>query len=355
MKNILVAASGNVELTFLVPKDDLLTLVADTGDPTTALKRLFSWDCYDLTVAGSSFNVARSLKRAGIGKVKLLVTTGQDGWADMLHRDVVRQEIDVFPLPWRDRTNISFNLIAHGEARPRSLSLNLKGHYLPDRLLAEQRVIENEVQKTAPAYRVGTGVQVTDAPIIYTMFGEIYCDDGKLISSTHVLNPGVSLIQRNADADAELSRREWLIKLLNRTDLLVLNQYEEKQLYGGLDVSDLAALRGLLDTTRFLEVLVTRDEDGAVLYNHDKADIHIPACKVEVVDPTGAGDCFLGNYIACLARGSSKRRAMEFAAGAAALAVGRIGGSNVPTADETQAFLRSLTASADVISQPSVR
>ena len=49
------------------------------------------------------------------------------------------------------------------------------------------------------------------------------------------------------------------------------------------------------------------------------------AHKVEVVDPTGAGDCFCATFVALMAQGFAFAEALRFANAAGALAVGKTG------------------------------
>ena len=74
--------------------------------------------------------------------------------------------------------------------------------------------------------------------------------------------------------------------------------------------------------TSFPEVVLTKGELGAEVVGVGKVE----AVKVEVVDPTGAGDAFAAKYIAEKLSGSSSLEALEFANDFAALAVTRPGG-----------------------------
>jgi ribokinase len=60
---------------------------------------------------------------------------------------------------------------------------------------------------------------------------------------------------------------------------------------------------------------------------------------VDVVDTTGAGDCFCGVLAAEMARGQRLEDAAVVANAAAALAVTRLGASSLPSRAEFEAFL----------------
>ncbi len=64
--------------------------------------------------------------------------------------------------------------------------------------------------------------------------------------------------------------------------------------------------------------------NGAFLLD-DLGAMHIPAFKVEAVDPTGAGDAFAAGYLLALARQASLGECVAQAQAVAARDVGRAG------------------------------
>jgi ribokinase len=75
----------------------------------------------------------------------------------------------------------------------------------------------------------------------------------------------------------------------------------------------------------------------------DSAAVHaIAGLPVPVVDPTGAGDCFVGALAAMLAQGVDRPTALARANVAAALSVQRPGAApSMPTLDELNEALSS--------------
>jgi ribokinase len=71
-------------------------------------------------------------------------------------------------------------------------------------------------------------------------------------------------------------------------------------------------------------VLVTLGARGVLIVTADACD-HIPAVPVEAVDPTGAGDAFIGALAVFLAESRGLREAVRWACAAAALSVMRPG------------------------------
>jgi ribokinase len=72
-------------------------------------------------------------------------------------------------------------------------------------------------------------------------------------------------------------------------------------------------------------VIETRGAEGAIIHSLDHAEQRIPAPPVQVVDTTGAGDCFNGVLAAGLAWGTELTTAVRDGVLAAALSVGTAG------------------------------
>lgn len=87
-------------------------------------------------------------------------------------------------------------------------------------------------------------------------------------------------------------------------------------------------------------VVETRGAEGVLIHSAGE-DERVGAPSVDVVDTTGAGDCFNGVFAAGLAAGLEVRLAAGRAAAAAALSVTKAGArEGMPTRDELDAFLR---------------
>jgi len=105
-----------------------------------------------------------------------------------------------------------------------------------------------------------------------------------------------------------------LKKVLERVDLLVVNDEEARQLSGEHNLPKAArAIRAMGPET----VIVKRGDAGALLF-HDDRVFATPAFPLEtVVDPTGAGDSFAGGFMGYIAKArdlsaQSVRRAMVY-------------------------------------------
>ena len=124
---------------------------------------------------------------------------------------------------------------------------------------------------------------------------------------------------------------EVVVPLLETVDLLSVNAVELQQL--------VEALGGRDRLPETLALLVTRGADGAD-YIAGGQTIRAAAHRVPVIDTTGAGDVFLGVFLAELDRGRPVAAALSLASAAAAVQVGRKGAVGaIPTRGESEAVL----------------
>ncbi len=118
--------------------------------------------------------------------------------------------------------------------------------------------------------------------------------------------------------------------VLDHVTLLALNEGEAKALTQetGKTPADLGVPT----------VLITRGVDGAELHQNGQV-LTQASFPVDAVDTTGAGDTFLGAFMARFVEGDAAR-ALEFAAAASAIQVTRPGAAAaIPDAAEVEAFL----------------
>lgn len=86
---------------------------------------------------------------------------------------------------------------------------------------------------------------------------------------------------------------------------------------------------------------ITLGERGSVTYAGDET-IAVPACNVDVVDTTGAGDVFHGGYIYGLLQGWDILKTVRFATAMAALKCRKLGGrAGIPDLEEVLGFMES--------------
>ena len=105
--------------------------------------------------------------------------------------------------------------------------------------------------------------------------------------------------------------------ILQGTDVLLPSEDDFRYLFPGMSERD-AAARAISAGARL--VILKRGRQGCSFFDAEKR-VDVPAIPAEEVDPTGAGDCFGGTFISCLAQGVPMERAVELANAAGALAV----------------------------------
>jgi sugar/nucleoside kinase (ribokinase family) len=123
------------------------------------------------------------------------------------------------------------------------------------------------------------------------------------------------------------SKRDTLLELLRRVDLIMVNDSEARELSGDWNIH--RAGRWILSHGPS-RVVIKQGEYGALLIEPTRT-FYVPAFPLETVfDPTGAGDAFAGGFMAYLARTGSLaedniRRAMVYGAAMGSYAVEQFG------------------------------
>lgn len=121
--------------------------------------------------------------------------------------------------------------------------------------------------------------------------------------------------------------------LLELTDWLIPNEIEFAELDKAHRAPDtdeiIGSLRGKGRT------IVTLGSEGAALVAADGKVKRFNAKKVNAIDTTGAGDCFIGAFAAAIASGASEESAVQFGIDCATKSVMRKGAqSSYPTIEE---------------------
>ena len=121
------------------------------------------------------------------------------------------------------------------------------------------------------------------------------------------------------------------LPLLENIDLLAVNALEAEALATALNVG--------LDDLPVPSLLMTRGKDGA-LFRAEGETLEQPAFQVDPVDTTGAGDTFLGAFLAHLTTGNDPADALRFASAASALQITRPGAADaIAAVSEVERFL----------------
>jgi len=126
------------------------------------------------------------------------------------------------------------------------------------------------------------------------------------------------------------------IDIIKNVDYLVPNETELELLSGMPTNSEdevLVASKKLMDMG-VKNLIVTMGKNGSIFVGEEKV-VKVGIHKVKAVDPTAAGDSFIGGVIRMLAEGKKIEEAMEFGARVGAITVTKEGAqSSLPTWDE---------------------
>jgi len=146
---------------------------------------------------------------------------------------------------------------------------------------------------------------------------------------------GVRVVYNPAPA-REVSR-----SFLTDCDIITPNLSETAVLIGE-QVTDLSVLVEKLRKQGIQNAVVTLGGDGAAVVTREEA-VHIPACRTQAVDTTGAGDTFTAALSVALLEEKSLTASAVWAANAAAISVSRqYVMPGLPTRDQLDANVREL-------------
>ena len=132
-------------------------------------------------------------------------------------------------------------------------------------------------------------------------------------------------------------------ELISLTDLFIMNE-SELESYSNTDVqaSDIDSITKAINNLSLREdqsVVVTLGAYGVFIYSKDNQEF-IEGCKVEAIDSTGSGDCFVGALANYYLGNRDLIEATKFANKAAALSVTKKGASaSMPTLKEVDLVL----------------
>ena len=132
--------------------------------------------------------------------------------------------------------------------------------------------------------------------------------------------------------------------ILDMLDYLILNDIEAKQLaaHQGFTQKKMESIAAEFAKRGQLTCIITLGEDGVLAATPDRI-LKMPALDVEVVDTTGAGDCFCGVFAAYLEQRHDLVSALKAASAAAALSCRVLGAqAGIPFDGEIDEYMGSL-------------
>ncbi|WP_244480487.1 5-dehydro-2-deoxygluconokinase [Mesorhizobium sp. Root554] len=131
------------------------------------------------------------------------------------------------------------------------------------------------------------------------------------------------------------------------SDIVVGNE-EEFEVLSGFDSNGFAAASRLAATTA--EIVVYKMGDAGAITLHGSQQERTGIFPVEAVKPMGAGDAFLGSFLAALADGRSVRECVIRGSAAAAIVVTKVGcAPAMPTTGQLDDFLAANGAPTEFV------
>ncbi len=182
--------------------------------------------------------------------------------------------------------------------------------------------------------RLGVSHETFAQPIEFTrslIGSHTHFHMANLFSLPNLSRHGAKILRQAREAGLSTSldtgwdpEQRWIERVgpcLQYTDLLFVNQEEAEMLTGSTEPETVAlSLRrhGVRD------VIMKLGAGGCAVLTHEGSH-YVPGVSVDVVDTTGAGDCFAGAFLTALYRGESYAEAARFANAVGAMAVEKLG------------------------------
>jgi sugar/nucleoside kinase (ribokinase family) len=241
--------------------------------------------------AGAHFNTAAALARLGLS-VAFVAVVGADQWGEMVLRDLRAEGL-----------SDTYVRVLEALPTPVSVALNLAGDrgfvtYAPRHDVSESEFLQLSRDVLGSAEVRHVHADLSAAP-------------GLLAAARRA---GASLSVEAYDAGPELASDE-VRAVVAAADLVFANE-DEATAIGG-------SWRGLGRISR--HAIVKRGARGAVAMVDGDA-IEEPALAADVVDATGAGDCFAAGYLWGHLRGLAPETCLPLANFCGAAAVRQVGG-----------------------------
>jgi ribokinase len=160
-----------------------------------------------------------------------------------------------------------------------------------------------------------------------------------LVARAYAHSVPVTLNLAPAQPISQETLRQLTTLILNETEASILTGQTVKTL------EDAQIVATVLQEQVISTVVITLGSEGAILAGKDsngkKYTIHQPAPRVQVIDTTAAGDCFVAALTVAFCEGQEPASALRFAIYASALKVTKFGAQpGLPTRKEVDDFLR---------------
>jgi ribokinase len=300
MGNVCVVGSLNTDLVAFADRHPLI------GETVTG-------SAFEVFAGGKGLNQAVAAARAGAA-VSFIGAVGHDSFGDDLLAVLSDADIDLAFVARSERGTGVAHIVVNADGDNSIVVVpNANGTVTPAQVRASSHLIEAAdvllLQFELPMDAVEEAARIA-----------------KAAGTTVVLNPAPATKVPEA--------------LLGTVDVIIPNETEAATL-AGVEGSAKVLAEVLFERYQLGATLITLGDDGVLVATQDAMAL-IPAFSVEeVVDTTGAGDCFCGNLAAALSEDKSLDEAATWATAAAGLSVQEQGAApSMPMRSATEALLR---------------
>jgi len=279
LAEIVVLGNTNVDLTAYLPHE------IDEGETVIAKD-------FQIGLGGKGANQAVAAQRGG-GKVSFIGRVGSDGFGDLMLSGLGKEKIDLIHLEkgpgesanatiWVQENGANRIAVFLGESKnldPIRVSEAVNSHTTAS-FFVSQLEIKQEV--------VLAGLSAAKKKNMTTILN---------IAPYSPVNQDV------------LDVTDWLIA--NEVELLALLNSSGLIQPDLLTLDELSSVLPSWSKKLGVNLIVTLGSDGAAGVSQDGSTVFVEAPKVKAVDTVGAGDCFVGFFVAALSNGLSWQRAMR--------------------------------------------
>jgi fructokinase len=236
---------------------------------------------------------------------------GQDGFGDLILNRLRRDGVEVSGIRRTDRLPTGTAFVTYSKNGSREFIFNLANSATS---LIDGDSVDASLTEGCRFFHV-MGTSLSSEGMIAAVKGGIrrVKEGGGKVSFDPNIRPEVM----SSD-----SIRDAIDFVLKECDILLPSEADLHYFCGNLPEAE--AVRQLFGRWTLERVVVKNAAKGSTYYDHSQS-IHVPSFKVTEVDPTGAGDCFGGTLISCLAQGIDLERTLTLANAAGALAVTKRG------------------------------
>ena len=240
---------------------------------------------FEQNPGGAPANVACACARLGL-KTAFLGKVGKDMHGALIIDTLKENGVDVNGLVRDEKAFTTLAFVSLGEKGERSFSFS---RYKSADVLFSQDEINTDILKNTKVFQFGS-LSLTDEPSKSATLEciKIAKESGAVIS--YDPNYRALLWESEEKAICEMKR------VLHLVDIIKISDEEIKLICGTDNYSEAAKI---LHNYGIKIVLITLGENGAFVSNATES-VLVPTEKTDVVDTTGAGDCFLAAFLSKL-------------------------------------------------------